>query len=264
MSISRLAGIVAGAVLLFFIAHWLRDPHRTSLPFGSTDLSSVEASLRKLPAEERALVEAYVRRSNGDVLPAKFADPDDPLTARTFGEAITLQKRWDVKMRAQKAVADARAAERDLAMAPLRAAVTAHVAKSEVITRDEYDARMSAGATQVSASGAKIGHRNDSTRVFVVTVAIDNHSDADVIALKGSIEAKDRDAYLPLNLCWIDLGEQRSISAHSHAEIQCANRNFSAGPNERAFVDDPPGRFEVIWSPQLVKLSDGKVLQAKQ
>lgn len=263
MSIGRILGVLAGVVIVFFVVHALRDPHRAALPFGSTDLAPVEGALRRLPAEERALVESYVKRSNGDVLPAKFADPDNPLTARTFGEAIVLEKRWKEKMLQQQAVADAHAAERDAAMAPLRDAVTARVAKSEVISRDEFDARQAQAGPHYDSSGAKIGHRNDSSPVFVVTVAIDNHSDADVVALKGALEAKDRDNYLPLDLCWVDLNEQRTINAHSHTEIQCANRNFIAGPNQRAFVDDPPGRFEVVWKPKLVKLSDGKVLDSK-
>jgi len=263
MSIGRILGVLLGVVIVFYGARWLRDPHRTALPFGSTDLSSVQGALGRLPADERTLVESYVRRSNGDVLPPKFADPDNPLTARTFGEAIALEKSWQEKMRKQQAIADARAAERDAAMAPLRAAVSARVAKSEVLTRDEFDARMMAGAAQSGASGAKAGHRSDDSGVFVVTVAIDNHSDADIVALQGSLEAKDRDNYLPLDLCWVDLNEQRTIHAHSNLEIQCANRNFIAGPNQRAFVADPPGRFEVVWKPRRVSLSDGKVLDSK-
>lgn len=263
MSANRLLGIVAGVVALLLAAHWLRDPHRTALPFGSTDLSSVESALRRLPAEERGLVEAYVKRSNGDVLPAQFADPDNPFTARTFGQAIALEKRWQEKMRAQQTVANARAAERDAAMAPLREAVSARVARSEVISRDEFDARRNPAGPQYGSTGAKVAHRADSSGVFVVTVGIDNHTDADVVALKGALEAMDRDNFLPLQLCWVDLDERRTIAAHAHAEIQCANRNFVAGPNERAFVDAAPGRFEVRWNPKLVKTSDGKVLDSK-
>lgn len=201
MSIGRILGVLLGAAALFYAAHWLRDPYRTALPFGSTDLSSVDAALRRLPAADRALVEAYVKRSNGDVLPAKFADPDNPLTARTFAESIALERTWQEKMRQQQAVADAHAAERDAAMAPLRAAVSARVAKREVLTRDEYDARLSGGAPPFGANSAKVGHASDSAGVFVITVAIDNHADADVVALQGSLEAKDRDSYLPLDLC---------------------------------------------------------------
>jgi hypothetical protein len=263
MSGSRLIGIIAAIIVLFIVVHFARDPHRTALPFGSTDLASVESALRRLPAGERTLVESYVKRSNGDVLPARFADPDNPLTARTFGEAIALEKRWQEKMRAQQIVQDDLAAKRDAALAPLRDAVTASVARAEVITRDEFDARQQLPARQpLDSSGAKIGHRADSSGVFVVTVAIENHTDADIVKLQGSLEAKDRDKYLALQLCWIDLNEQRVIPAHSRTDIVCGNRNFNAGADQNDFVTDPPGRFTVVWTPKQVKLSNGKVLES--
>ena len=238
------------------LIHYGRDPQRTRLPFGSTDLSSVESALRRLPAEQRSLVEAYVKRSNGDVLLPSMADPADPLTARTFGEAILLQRKWNEKMHAQEAVAATRAAERDRAMAPLRDAVSARVARREILTRDELNERQSPGYLQSA-------HRVDSDPVFVITVAIDNHADADIIALQGSLEARDRDAYLPLDLCWVDLSEQRTITAHSRTEIICANSHRNAGAQERDFVADPSGRFTVTWEPKLVRLADGKVLESK-
>ena len=263
MSVGRVLGLVAGVIVLLFVASVLRDPHRTALPFGSTDLSSVESALRKLPADERALVESYVKRSNGDLLPAQFADPDNPFTARSFAEAIALEKRWQDKMRTQQVVADARAAERDAAMAPLREAVSARVARSEVITRDEFDARRMPARQPSDSASPKAAHRADGAGVFLVTVVIDNHTDVDIVKLQGTLEAKDRDSYLPLQLCWLDLNEQRPIAAHSHTEIACGNRNFIASAKEQDFVADPPGRFSVEWKPKLVKLSDGKVLRSK-
>jgi hypothetical protein len=256
MSLGRIFAILIGIAIVFVLVHYGRDPHRTRLPFGSTDLSSVESALRRLPPEERSLVEAYVKRSNGDVLLPSMADPDDPLTARTFGEAIVLQRKWNERMRGQEAVAATRAAERERAMAPLRDAVTAHVARREILSRDELNERQSPGYLQRA-------HRVDSDPVFVITVAIDNHTDADIVALQGSLEARDRDAYLPLNLCWVDLNEQRTISAHARTEIICANPHRGAASNERDFVADPPGRFTVNWEPKLVRMADGKVLESK-
>ncbi|HEU4600703.1 MAG TPA: hypothetical protein VFS24_01985, partial [Steroidobacteraceae bacterium] len=131
--------VLIGAAIALY--SWHANPHNAKLPFGTTDLSSVESELVKLPAEERALVEAYVKRSNGDVLPKQFADPDNPLTARTFGEAIELQRAWEAKAK----IDDARIAklreEREEKMAPLRAAVRASVIKAEVLTRNEFQAR---------------------------------------------------------------------------------------------------------------------------
>jgi hypothetical protein len=256
MSLGRIFAILIGIAIVFALVHYGRDPHRTRLPFGSTDLSPVESSLRRLPAEERSLVEAYVKRSNGDGLLPSMADPDAPLTARTFGEAIALQRRWNERMRAQEAVAATHAAERDRAMAPLRDAVSARVARREILTRDELNERQSPGYLQ----GA---HRVDTDPMFVITVAIDNHTDADIVALQGSLQARDRDAYLPLDLCWVDLNAQRTIAAHSRTEITCAHPHRNAGANERDFVADPPGRFTVTWEPKLVRLGDGKVLETR-
>jgi hypothetical protein len=256
MSLGRLFAILVGIGIVFALIHYGRDPHRARLPFGSTDLSSVESALRRLPAEERGLVEAYVKRSNGDVLLPSMADPDDPLTARTFGEAIALQRKWNQKMHAQDAVAATRAAERDRALAPLREAVSARVARREILSRDELNERQSPGYLQRA-------HRVDTDPVFVVTIAIDNHTDVDVVALQGSLQARDRDNYLPLDLCWIDLNEQRTIAAHARIEITCAHPHRSAGANERDFVADPPGRFSVTWEPKRVRLADGKVLESK-
>src|SRR3954470_15241381 len=87
--------VLVGAALALYL--WRGDPHHTKLPFGTTDLTSVEKDLRKLPVTERALVESYVKRSNGDVLSQQFADPEDALTARTFSEAIALQRKWEAK-----------------------------------------------------------------------------------------------------------------------------------------------------------------------
>jgi hypothetical protein len=262
MSLSRILGLVISAAVAIYVFQMLRDPHRTALPFGSTDLSRVEGSLRKLPADERALVEEYVKRSHGDVLIPSLADAESPLTARTFGEAIALERKWQIKMSAQKSVSDSRAADRDRTMAPLREAVSASVAHSEIVRRDEFSKR-DLMQTPQSASGAKRGYRVDDSPVFVVTVAIDNHGDDDIVELKGSLQARDRDAYLPVDLCWVDLNLQHTIPARGHTEITCANPNFIAGASQRDFIADPPGRFTVVWEPKLVRTSDGKVMQTK-
>jgi hypothetical protein len=62
-------------VSMFVVYRCGSDPRRTRLPFGTTDLSSVQDALSKLPPEERELVEDYVKRSRGDVMPAALGDP---------------------------------------------------------------------------------------------------------------------------------------------------------------------------------------------
>ncbi len=237
-------------VLLTFMVVVYRcgsDPRRTRLPFGSTDLSSVQGALSKLPAEERELVEHYVKRSNGDVMPTALGDPDNPLTARTFAEAIELERAWRKKMQAQDAVAAARRAELDARLAPLRALVRAEIVTAEVLTRGEWLQRQSPGTTQAP----------DSTELFVVAIRLHNLGDQPVVALHGALKARDARAYLPMDLCWIETGAERTIPSESSIEVVCNGRP-GVTEQERAFVAGATGRFSVEWTPKYIKLADGR------
>ncbi len=238
------------AILLIFMAAVYRcgsDPRRTRLPFGTTDLSSVQEPLSTLPPEERTLVEDYVKRSNGDVLPAALGDPDNPLTARTFGQAIDLQRDWQVKMQAQEAVASARRAERDARLAPLRALVRAEAAKAELITRGEWLKRVYPETQQPP----------DPAELFVLTVQIQNLGGQSVTAVRGSLQARDRNAYLPMDLCWIDIGQERAIPPESTLELPCTGRAGAVTEQERALAAGGQGRFSVEWNPRHIRLADG-------
>ncbi|HEV8694185.1 MAG TPA: hypothetical protein VGQ93_08405 [Lysobacter sp.] len=185
-----------------------------------------------------------------------MADPDEPFTARTFGQAIELEKQWQVKRSEQEAVAAARAAQRDRAMAPLREVVAAHVARREIVSPDE-----AYGITAQTSAAKQAGPDRDPT-TFVVTVAIDNLGNEDIVALQGSLKAKDRDNYLPLDLCWIDTSEQQRIPAHGHTEIRCGNPNRHIDANERAFVENRSGRFTEVWEPRSVRFASGRTFQS--
>ncbi|HEU4663826.1 MAG TPA: hypothetical protein VFS55_07335 [Dokdonella sp.] len=250
-----LGGLLALALLLYLV-NAQRDPLRTRLPFGTTDLSSVEASLQRLDPGDRALVEAYVKRSNGDVLPAKFADPDQPFTARTFGEAIALEKAWDVKRDEMDAEAARRQADRDAAMAPLREAVEAGVVRAQVLAPRDLVA-----APDPSAP-VKHALASDEPDVFVVTVSLHNLGSRTIERVQGSLEAQDREAYLPLDLCWIDLDERTPIEPASRVEVRCANPNRRAGDQQRAFIDDRSDRFTLVWNPKRVVFADGTQLDS--
>lgn len=256
MQAKHVVGGLVAIALLVLLVHWLRDPLRTALPFGTTNLSSVQAQLKRLSPADRALVEAYVKRSHGDVLPAKFADPDQPFTARTFGEAITLEKAWVVKRDAMDAEAAQRQAERDAAMAPLREAVEASVARAEVLAPSDLYAAPGASAP------AKQALPGEQATVFVVTVSLHNLGSRTITGVQGSLEARDREAWLPLNLCWIDLGGREPIEPASRVEIRCANPNRHASAQERAFIDDDSGRFTLVWNPKRVEFADGSSLDS--
>lgn len=235
--------LILAIAFLFFGYRFTSDPHRTALPFGSTDLSSVQAELARLPGEERALVEAYVKRSNGDVLTAQFADPDDPLTARTFGEAIELQRAFVERMKVEDArMADLRA-ERDARLAPLRDIADARVVKAQIIGID--------GAPVADGSGN-----------FVTRIRIQNRGNESIVALSGSLKARDRDEYLPLDLCWIELGSQQTLAAGASTEFDCGRGRGGATDQQRAYVDNPAGRFTVEWEPRHIKLASGRELDS--
>jgi hypothetical protein len=239
-----------------YLIHVGMDPKRTRLPFGTTDLSPVQKQLSRLTPEDRLLVERYVTRSNGDVMPDHMADPDSPFTARTFSEAIKLQKEHLIRMAEQQKVADARQAERDADMAPLRDVALVQVVKRELVQRNDFQRRM-------EPHYAQQGHRvySDDDQIFIVTIRVTNQSNDDIVALKGSMMARDRDAYLHMQLCWVEIDEV--IEAHSRKEIECARPQSQADSQQRAFVAEgsSSGRFNIIWEPRMIQFANGKVLK---
>lgn len=256
MSIGRILAILFAIAVLGLVIHKARDPLHTALPYGTTDLSSVEPALARLKPDDRALVEAYVKRSNGDVLPPKFADPDQPFTARTFADAIELEKAWDVKRVEQEAAASAREAERDAAVAPLRAAVAANVVRSRVLSPRELTGPSSPD------TAAKQALPTDDATTLVVMVTVHNLTSKTIVGVQGAVEARERDAALPLQLCWVDIGESQPIEPASRIEIRCGNPARQMSDEERAFVDDDSGRFTVSWKPRSVVFADGTRLDS--
>jgi hypothetical protein len=256
VSIGRILAILVAAAVVVLAIQKARDPLRTELPFGTTDLSSVEPALARLDPADRILVEAYVKRSNGDVLPPKFADPDAPFTARTFAEAIALEKAWDVKRGEQEIAAATREAERDAAMAPLRDAVEASVVRTQVLSPRQLSEPPDPDAAVKQALSS------DDATVFVVTVSLHNLTSKTIVGVQGALEAREPDAYLPLQLCWVDVGERDQVEPASRVEIRCGNPARRVSDEERAFMDDDSGRFTVSWQPRSVVFSDGTRLDS--
>lgn len=255
LSLTRIVGAFGAIALLAFFVHRSHDPLRTSLPFGTSDLSTVEPALQRLKAEDRALVEAYVKRSHGDVLLPSMADPDQPLTARNFAEAIALEKAWDVKRDARDAVAARQASARDEAMAPLRAIVEADVQRTEILSPRQMVAPVA------PIDGIKSALPSDQATIFVVTVSLHNLGSKAIVAVQGALEARSRDAIMPLDLCWVDTGPHDRIDPASRTEIRCANPHQRVSDEQRAFMDAPE-RFTVVWNPKMLQLEDGTLIRS--
>ena len=247
MNLRNVLVVVALGVVVVLGARHSRDPRITELPFGSTDLSSVQAQLAKLPDEERALVESYVKRTNGDYLPAGMGDPDNPMTARTFAEAIALEQAWKVKMQGEQAQADAR-------LAPLRALVDARVVKAEVLSSAQFAARR--GQPQPGQATMR-----SEGETFVVRIRVQNTGNETLASMTGSLKARDRDEYLPLDLCWIDFSQHAPMAPGASEEIECGGR-AGVSDQQRAFATGAPGRFTVVWEPREVVLASGRRVEA--
>lgn len=255
MSMTRIFGILVVIALLGFAIHRGRDPMRTALPFGTTDLASVDAALQKLQPDDRGLVEAYVKRSNGDVLTPKFADPDEPFTARTFAEAIVLEKAWAVKRGEQEDAATSRQADRDAAMEPLRDAVDATVTRTELLSPRELTESADQDA---SVKGAL---PSDDATVFVATVSLHNTGNKTIVGVQGTLEARQGNTPFPLQLCWVHLDARQPIEADSRIKIRCGNAARRVSAEERAFIADSSS-YSITWDPTSVLFADGSRLDS--
>ncbi|SDD09445.1 hypothetical protein [Aquimonas voraii] len=255
MTARNLLLVLALLAVVIWGARCSRDPLRTELPFGSTDLSSVEASLARLAPEDRARVEAYVKRSNGDYLPAGMGDPDMPFSARTFAEAIELEKRWEARL-AQEAVAQqGRESEREAALAPLRALVSVEILRASIDTRRGGSGSEVGGAKPV---GPRIQGGGERMRL---SLRVRNRSAQDVVHLAGTLRARDRDSPLGLSLCYFEISAQQPLTAHEVRDFDCVQQR-AISEQERAFVAGAPGRFSVEWLPREITLADGRSLKS--
>jgi hypothetical protein len=237
--------MVIGAIVAIAGAYWSRSPYGTALPLEVEDLTPIQEQLEQLPDEDRELVLGYLRRSNGDVLPAAFADPDQPFTARTFREAIALQKDFLAKQSVSDREADARRADREALMAPLRKVSSIKVLKREALSGDALYGRPAANG---SASGDG-GHK-----VLVVTYRLHNLSPRAIASIQGSVSILSP-AGEEMTDCFIDHDE--GIAAGSSADIRCGQPNLPASVDDIAFTAMPMSDFTVYWEPRTIAFADG-------
>jgi hypothetical protein len=93
---------------------------------------------------------------------------------------------------------------------------------------------------------------------------LQNLSDETINAFRGSLEAHDAQAYLPMDLCWIDIGERQSIPSGGTLELMCGHDYRTASQQQKDFASNPGARFDVVWRTQYVKFLDGRELQSER
>lgn len=259
--------ITAGILWGIYIIH---DPYRTGLPFGTTDLSSIQEKLDKLPEEDRTLVVEYVTRTNGDVLPAAMADPDDPITARTVREAIALQKNFRVKQDKLEAQAQERATIRNKALAPLRAALSVTLEKREILPREE----LTIDPKFLQEVRNRVPKRAiDSTPILISSYRLTNTSENVIETVKLGVDIKKRPAKpkrliesfeLSLDHCYIDGFPQNTpLAPQASVSVRCGNTNKHASSTDKAYVEMPEEDLLLEYTPKLIRFADGKSLEFK-
>lgn len=251
---STLCSVAIAAVLLSGMTACSPDPHATRLPLDLADIPKVQPQLDKLPAEERQLVLDYLKRSKGDVLPANLADPSAPLTARTFAEAIKLQREFVVTNGAEEArVADFRAA-REAALEPLREVLAIEVVRKEIVTADEATGRRPSP-----------GEAIHDAPTLVTTYRLQNKTPETITHVTGSISVRspaDPDSLMGLHSCFIDRGEP--IEGGRSVEVRCGNVAKRPGDQEKEYVAMAESSLLLRWEPRSIAFQGGKVLTAPQ
>lgn len=239
------------------------NPLHTTLPFGSTDLSSVEAELARLAPDDRKRVEDYVRRTNGDYLPGNLGDPDDPVTARTFAEAIELQTRFEAKMQEQEAKAALFRAERDQRFAPLRKVMAMNVLKREMLT----DAQIY-GVAAPSSPAAKSANPNQAgdPQRAVTTYRLTNTSDQDIRAFGVLIELRQKvhapDDFGIVASCWVD--EVRTLAPGEHFDARCGRSMSLNRVTDAEYLVMPFEQLEIRWEPKRIEFANGDKLEFRE
>jgi hypothetical protein len=241
------------AILLIGSVACSRDPHATRLPLNLADIPKIQPQLDELPSDERQLVLDYLKRSNGDVLPPNLADPDAPLTARTFAEAIKLQREFNVRSGAEQAKVAEFRASRDAALEPLREALEVEVARREVLTADEATGR-------VPSPGQAI----HDAPVLVTTYRLRNTSNDTITQVTGSVSVRsvsDPDSLMGLDRCFIDRAE--SIPAGQSVEVRCGNVAKRPTDQDREYVAMADSSLVLRWEPKSIAFEGGKVLTSE-
>lgn len=253
--IFRCQSVVATALLTLTLAGLTacsRDPMTTTLPLNLADIPKIQPQLNKLKPEDRDLVLGYLKRSKGDVLPAKFADPDEPFTARTFAEAIKLQRDFKAKQKVQDQRTESMQEARESKLEPMRKALGIELAKREIVTSD-----------QAMGREARPGQALNNTPMLVTTWRLINASGDTITRASGSVTVRttsDPSSLMGITSCYIDHTEPIPIG--QIVEVRCGGRNRQAGEAEKDFVSMPESSLVISWEPKSITLAGGTVMRA--
>jgi hypothetical protein len=241
---------VNACVLSLALSACSRDPRSTALPLDVADIPKIQAQLDKLPPQDSAKVLAYLGRSKGDVLPAQFADPDAPFTARTFGEAIQLQTEFEAKETVRLVQVDAMKADRENAYAPLRKALAIELVRREILTGDQAMGRV-----------PQPGMALDNNKVLVTTYRLINRSGEHITHAAGSVTIRtkaDPRSLMGIDSCYLD---DIAISDGQSVEMRCGAANRTVTQASQDYVDMPQSELVILWEPKTVQLAGGKLLK---
>ncbi|EIJ42721.1 hypothetical protein BegalDRAFT_1847 [Beggiatoa alba B18LD] len=239
----------------------------TPLPFGSTDLTPILSQLDNLPADEYGLVFAYVKRSNGDVLPPSMVDPKDPyrFTARNVADAIKLQKEFLVAEEKQAARQKAFEAMREEALAPLRAVLALASAKRAIVPRAELV--LPPEALQVTRAKTPNSSLIDKTPVFITSYEVKNQSNRAIVFFEATasfFRKQDKPTeFNKIASCFLSglPNNLQVLAPQAMTSFRCGNVRNEASAKDRAVVAMPDSEVVVKWEPRLIRFEDGEELK---
>lgn len=246
------------AVLAFGWRLLPRDPLSTPLPSDPRELDTASRAFERLNLEEKDLVVHYAERSNGQVLPKQFADPEDPLTARTFGEAIELQRAFEQKQASNRAAMEARDRARQEQLAPLREVLTVELVKREIVSRTDFLHRGFPSGAPTTPS--------DDPRVLVTTYRVRNRSSEPIAHYSGNVTVHrvgdPRTGLAARTSCFLE--ESTALEPDAERDHSCGDLAKPATHTDEEFVALPQSAAVVTWEPRDITFESGRRLAATE
>ena len=183
------------------------DPYRTRLPLDTTDLSTVQAKLDKLPVADRESVLAYVQRTGGRN-DSSMLTITQLATMPNFKEAIALQKKWFEKEAARDAKQNAKHLAQDSKFDRIRTALQIEWVKRERIPQSQ---RYGSPMMQRNINGEVVSDQSDPTLIWVDTFRAKNLSATTIEEFEAIMQL--RKAHLKSTD--LDMPSGCKISSHS-------------------------------------------------